>query len=64
KHEAVHIPSLQNPFQNDKEELTFFRGLQEVVTQDIMPENFGLTAMEWDPDMYPLIETIHIGCHM
>ncbi|KAI6142429.1 hypothetical protein BKA82DRAFT_3985099 [Pisolithus tinctorius] len=63
KPEAVCIPSLQNPFQNDEEELTFFRGLQEVVTQDIMPENFGLTAMKWNSDTYPLIKTIHIGCH-
>ncbi|KIO01839.1 hypothetical protein M404DRAFT_149003 [Pisolithus tinctorius Marx 270] len=61
KHEAVRVPSLRNPFQNDEEELTFFRGLQEVVTQDITPENFGLTATEWSSDTYPLIETIHIG---
>ncbi|KIN99872.1 hypothetical protein M404DRAFT_154043 [Pisolithus tinctorius Marx 270] len=61
KHEAVRVPSLQNPFQNDEEELTFFRGLQEVVTQDITPENFGLTATEWSSDTYPLIKTIHIG---
>ncbi|KAI6154714.1 hypothetical protein BKA82DRAFT_3969289 [Pisolithus tinctorius] len=61
KHEAVRVPSLRNPFQNDEEELTFFRGLQEVVTQDITLENFGLTATEWSSDTYPLIETIHIG---
>ncbi|KIN94993.1 hypothetical protein M404DRAFT_167019, partial [Pisolithus tinctorius Marx 270] len=62
-HEAMHIPSLQNPFTSDEDELIFFSGLCEVIAQDITPENFGLMPVEWVSDRYPTIETICIGQH-
>ena len=59
-HEAVLVPLHRNPFQSN-EEAIFFAGLQEVIVQDIMPDNFGLTLAKWDSDQYPVFETIHVG---
>ncbi|KAL4063012.1 hypothetical protein V8B97DRAFT_1877167 [Scleroderma yunnanense] len=60
-HEAVLVPSLQNPFWSN-EEAVFFVGLHEVITQDITPDNFGLTLAEWGSEQYLPFETIHVGC--
>ena len=61
-HEVVLVPSHQNPFWSN-EEAIFFAGLQEVITQNITPDNFGLTPAEWGSDQYPVLETIHVGQH-
>ena len=41
--------------------LFFFAGLQEVITQNITLDNFGLTPAEWGSDQYPMFETICVG---
>ncbi|KAI5997209.1 hypothetical protein F5J12DRAFT_705599, partial [Pisolithus orientalis] len=63
-HEAMHVPSLQNPFGSDEDKLIFFSGLREVIAQDITPESFGLTPVEWGSDGYPTIESICIAKDM
>ncbi|KAI6008893.1 hypothetical protein F5J12DRAFT_719486, partial [Pisolithus orientalis] len=60
-HEAMHVPSLRNPFRSDEDELIFFSGLHEVIAQDITPESFRLMPVEWGSDRYMTIESIHIG---
>ena len=61
-HEVVLVPSHQNPFWSN-EEAIFFAGLQEVITQNITLDNFGLTSAKWGSDQYPMFETIHVGQH-
>ena len=36
-------------------------GLHEVVIQDVTPDGFVLTPVEWLSDEYPLFETIRVG---
>ncbi|KAL4065547.1 hypothetical protein V8B97DRAFT_1875227 [Scleroderma yunnanense] len=60
-HQAVHVPSHRNPFRSNEEEAIFFTRFHEVVTQDITPDNFGLTPTEWGSEQYPTLETICIG---
>ncbi|KAI6006193.1 hypothetical protein F5J12DRAFT_721271 [Pisolithus orientalis] len=60
-HEAMHVPSLRNPFRSDEDKLIFFSGLHEVIAQDITPESFGLMPVEWGSDGYLTIESIRIG---
>ena len=59
-HEAVPVPLHWNPFQSN-EEAIFFAGLQEVITQNITLDNFGLTSAKWGSDQYPMFETICVG---
>ncbi|KAL4064112.1 hypothetical protein V8B97DRAFT_1876228 [Scleroderma yunnanense] len=60
-HQAVHVPSHRNPFRSNEEEAIFFTRFHEVVTQDITPDNFGLTPTEWGSEQYLTLETIRIG---
>ena len=60
-HAAISVPIHRNPFDHNKAEVTFFMGLREVVIQDVTPDGFGLTPVEWLLDEYPLFETICIG---
>ncbi|KAF9237396.1 hypothetical protein BU15DRAFT_48887, partial [Melanogaster broomeanus] len=60
-HEAVGIPSLQNPFSTDESEHLFFIMLKDLISHDVTPDNFGLTPAEWESDNYLVYETIHIG---
>ncbi|KAI5988899.1 hypothetical protein EDC04DRAFT_2588602 [Pisolithus marmoratus] len=59
-HAAIHVPTHGKPFSSEAE-VSFFMGLHEVVAQDIIPDNFGLTPTEWLSDEYPLFETICVG---
>lgn len=60
-HVAISVPIHRNPFDHNEAEVTFFMGLREVVIQDVTPDGFGLTPVEWLSDEYPLFETICIG---
>jgi len=60
-HEAVHVPLRRNPFSDNNMQAIFFTGLREVIEQDIMPDNFGLTPEEWPSGHYPIFETIQVG---
>ena len=62
-HVAISVPIHRNPFDHNEVEVTFFMGLREVVIQDVTPDGFGLTPVEWLSDEYPLFETMCIGCH-
>ena len=55
-------PHIETPF-GAMRRLFFFAGLQEVIMQNITPDNFGLTPAEWGSDQYPVFETIHVGQH-
>ncbi|KIM52475.1 hypothetical protein SCLCIDRAFT_44408, partial [Scleroderma citrinum Foug A] len=57
-HAAISVPIHRNPFDHNEAEVTFFMGLCEVVIQDVTPDGFGLTPVEWLLDEYPLFETI------
>ena len=61
-HAAISVPAHWNPFNHNEAEVSYFKGLCEVVVQDVTPDGFGLTPVEWPSDEYPLFETIHIGC--
>ncbi|KAI6018539.1 hypothetical protein BKA83DRAFT_4057947, partial [Pisolithus microcarpus] len=54
----VHMPSHQMPFTNPE---VFFGVLQEVVSQDVIPNGFGLTPEEWEAGQYPIFKTIWVG---
>ncbi|KAI6047241.1 hypothetical protein EDC04DRAFT_2556783 [Pisolithus marmoratus] len=60
-HATIHVPAHGKPFSSEAE-VSFFMGLCEVVAQDIILDNFGLTPTEWPSDEYLLFETICIGC--
>ena len=60
-HAAISIPTHRNPFDDHEAEVTFFTGLRKVVIQDITPDGFGLTPVEWPSDEYPPFETICVG---
>jgi len=60
-HAAISVPTHRNPFDHNEAEVTFFMGLREVVIQDVTPDGFGLTPVEWLSDEYPLFETIRVG---
>ncbi|KAI9455983.1 hypothetical protein HD554DRAFT_2030677, partial [Boletus coccyginus] len=60
-HDAISVPSLQNPFNADKSEYLFFVMLKHLNLQNVTLDNFGLTPAEWRSDSYPVYETIHIG---
>ncbi|KAI5981790.1 hypothetical protein EDC04DRAFT_2593816 [Pisolithus marmoratus] len=59
-HATIHVPTHGKPFSSEAE-VGFFMGLREVVAQDIIPDNFGLTPTEWPSDEYPLFEIIRVG---
>jgi len=61
RHEAIGVPSQQNPFVDDATQRQFSATLDEVIAEDIMPNNCQLTLDEWDRDEYPALETITFG---
>jgi hypothetical protein len=60
-HEAIGVPSQQNPFVDDATQRQFSATLDEVIAEDITPNNCRLTLDEWDGDEYPAFETITFG---
>ncbi|KAI6100990.1 hypothetical protein EDD16DRAFT_1478013 [Pisolithus croceorrhizus] len=54
----VHVPSHQTPFINPED---FFGVLQEVISQNIVPDGFGVTSEEWEAGQYPIFKTIQVG---
>jgi len=61
RHEAIGVPSQQNPFVDDATQRQFSATLDEVIAEDITPNNCRLTLDEWDGDEYPAFETITFG---
>ncbi|KAG1737056.1 uncharacterized protein EDB91DRAFT_1055220 [Suillus paluster] len=61
RHEAISMPSQQNPFVDDATRQQFSTTLDEVIANDITPNNCRLTLDEWDGDEYPTFETITFG---
>ncbi|KAG1719498.1 uncharacterized protein EDB91DRAFT_1240573 [Suillus paluster] len=61
RHEAISVPSQQNPFVDDATRQQFSATLDEVIANDITPNNCRLTLDEWDGDEYPTFETITFG---
>lgn len=62
-HEAVPVPPAGSPFHHDERVTQFYEVLQEVITHNITPEDFGLVHSEWEDGRYPIYETILVGSH-
>ncbi|KAI6160563.1 hypothetical protein EDD17DRAFT_1510232 [Pisolithus thermaeus] len=53
----VYVPSHQTPFTNPED---FFGVLQEVISQNIVPDSFSVTSEEWEVGQYPILKTVWI----
>ncbi|KAG2338330.1 hypothetical protein BDR05DRAFT_978182 [Suillus weaverae] len=60
-HEAISVPSQQNPFVDDTTRQQFSATLDEVIAKGIMPNNCRPTLDEWDGDDYPISKELHIS---
>jgi hypothetical protein len=61
-HEAVPVPPAGSPFHHHERVTQFYAVLQEVITCNITPEDFGLVHSGWEDGHYPVYETILVGC--
>ncbi|KAK7023060.1 hypothetical protein R3P38DRAFT_3317322 [Favolaschia claudopus] len=62
RHEAIEVPNHRNPFNQDPEmERKFFDTLADVVTQDVVPEGYGVLPEEWEAEAYPDVEVLAAG---
>jgi hypothetical protein len=55
RHDPIDVPSHDSPF-NPELEANFFKALEEVQAQNVVPEGFDL-----DINDYPARESIHLG---
>ncbi|KAJ7772045.1 hypothetical protein DFH07DRAFT_953328 [Mycena maculata] len=61
RHEAVAVAKAECPFQSDDALDIFDRALKEVKAAEIIPENLGVSTVEWDEAGYPEIEIVKAG---
>ncbi|KAJ7903882.1 hypothetical protein B0H13DRAFT_1621045 [Mycena leptocephala] len=60
-HEPVEVPKPKSPFQNDEAADIFSRALNQVKIEEIIPQQFGVSPVEWDEGGYPETEMVKVG---
>ncbi|EJD34136.1 hypothetical protein AURDEDRAFT_176814 [Auricularia subglabra TFB-10046 SS5] len=60
RHDPIEGPKGENPFDDDNMQL-FKNALAEVISQEIIPSDYGVDPTEWEDGDYPDTETILIA---
>lgn len=60
RHAAIEVPEHYSPFSPETEAI-FLNTLEELRTEEYLPDGYGLTPEELDGATYPVRESIHLG---
>jgi hypothetical protein len=61
RHDAVEVPEKISPFRTEAYEMDYFRLLENLVTEDIVPEGYGLLPGELDDEDIEMVEVLRFG---
>lgn len=61
RHDAISVPAHISPFRSEEADDMFDTILVEVCAHDVIPENLGVSPIEWDDDEYPEVEILRVG---
>ncbi|KIK77939.1 hypothetical protein PAXRUDRAFT_36718 [Paxillus rubicundulus Ve08.2h10] len=60
-HDAVEVPEKRSPFRTEVYEMYYFHLLENLVTEDIVPEGYGLLPGELDDKDIEMVEVLQFG---